>query len=135
MVFRGNKILDEPQSDSTLQDIGSATTVGGSYFAERVRVEEAIKTERYANLETIIGEIRADKLLFLPPDETETAAREVVNEFLINEYVLETGGRYLDSLDDWNPVAVKIIPMVSDRIGKQIIEITTISRLQPLPRR
>ncbi|WP_049909041.1 DUF499 domain-containing protein [Halorubrum saccharovorum] len=120
VIVRGNEILDKPQSDATLRDVGSATTVGGSYLAERI--EEAIEAEGHANVETIIGEIRADESVFLPPDETETAAREAVNEFLIDEYVLEAGGRYLDSLGDRNPMTVKIVPTVSNRIGGEILD-------------
>jgi hypothetical protein len=120
VIVRGNEILDKPQSDATLRDVGSATTVGASYLAERI--EEAIDEDGYANLDTIIGEIRSDESVFLPPDETKTVAREAVNDFLVDDYVLEAGGRYLESLGDRDPRTVKIVPTVPDRIGEQILE-------------
>lgn len=120
VIVKGNEILDKPQSDATLRDVGSARTVGASYLADRI--EEAIDEEGYANLGTIIGEVRADESVFLPPDETETAAREAVNDFLVDNYVLEAGGRYLESLGDRDPTTVKIVPTVSDRIGEQILD-------------
>ncbi|MHC3382035.1 DUF499 domain-containing protein [Haloarcula sp. H-GB5] len=120
VIVHGNGILDKPQSDATLRDVGSATVVGASYLTDRIA--EEIEENGYANLDTIIGEVRADETVFLPPDETQAAAREAVNEFLIDEYVLEAGGRYLDSLGDRDPTTVKIVPTVSDRIGDQILE-------------
>jgi len=120
VIVHGNEILDKPQSDATLRDVGSATTVGASYLTDRIA--EEIEENGYANLDTIIGEVRADETVFLPPDETQAAAREAVNEFLIDEYVLEAGGRYLDSLGDRGPTTVKIVPTVPERIGDQILE-------------
>ena len=120
VIVHGNEILDKPQSDATLRDIGGATVVGASLLTDRI--EEAIDDDGYANLDTIIGEIRADESVFLPPDETEAAAREAVNEFLVENYVLEAGGRYLESLGDRQPTTVKIVPTVGDRVGDQILE-------------
>ena len=120
VIVHGNEILDKPQSDATLRDVGGATVVGASYLTEGI--EDAIDEDGYANLDTIIGELRADESVFLPPDETEAVAREAVNEFLIENYVLEAGGRYLESLGDRQPTTVKIVPTVSDRIGDQILE-------------
>jgi len=120
VVVRGNEILDKPQSDATLRDVGGATIVGASYIADRI--EDATGQEGHANLDTIIGEIRADETVFLPPEETETAAREAVNDYLVDNYVLEAGGRYLDSLGDRDPTTVKLVPTVSDRIGDQILD-------------
>jgi hypothetical protein len=120
VVVRGNEILDKPQSDATIRDIGNATVVGASHLREQI--EERIEADGYANVDTIIGEIRADESVYLPPDETETAAREAVNEFLVDDYVLEAGGRYLESLGDRESTAVKIVPTVSERIGERIVE-------------
>ncbi len=120
VIVRGNEILDKPQLDATLRDVGSATVVGASNLVDRI--EEAITAEGYANLDTIISEVRADETVFLPPDETQTAAREAVNDYLIDDYVLEAGGRYLESLGDREPTTVKIVPTVSDRIGGQILD-------------
>lgn len=120
VIVRGNEILDKPQSDATLRDVGSATVVGASYLIERIKEKNA--EDGYANVDNIIGDIRADENVFLPPDETETVAREAVNEFLIDDYVLEAGGRYLDSLGDRDPTAVKIVPTVPERIGEEILE-------------
>jgi len=120
VIVHGNEILDKPQLDATLRDVGGATVVGASYLADRI--EEAIEDDGYASLDTIIGEIRADESVFLPPDETETTAREAVNEFLVENYVLEAGGRYLESLGDRQPTTVKLVPTVDDRVGNQILE-------------
>jgi hypothetical protein len=127
VIVRGNEILEKPQSDATLRDVGSAEVVGASSLVDRI--EEQITEGGYANLDTIIGEIRADETVFLPPDETGSVAREAVNEFLVDNYLLEAGGRYLDSLGDRDPTTVKIVPTVSDRIGDQILEY--ISGLDP----
>jgi hypothetical protein len=120
VIVRGNEILDKPQSDATLRDVGNATVVGASYLSDRI--EEAIDEDGYANLDTIIGEIRSDESVFLPPDETETVAREAANDFLVDDYVLEAGGRYLESLGDRDPTTVKLVPTVPDRIGEKILE-------------
>jgi len=120
VVVRGNEILDKPQSDATIRHVGNATVVGASHLREQI--EERIKADGYANVDNIIGEIRADESVYLPPDETETAAREAVNEFLVDDYVLEAGGRYLESLGDREPTAVKIVPTVPERIGERILE-------------
>ncbi|MCD2204530.1 DUF499 domain-containing protein [Halobacterium sp. KA-6] len=120
VVVHGNEILDKPQSDATLRDVGSATTVSASYLVDRI--QDAVDKVGYANLDTIIGDIRADETVFLPPDETETATREAVNDFLVDDYVLEAGGRYLETLGDRDPTTVKLIPTVSDRIGDQILD-------------
>jgi hypothetical protein len=120
VIVRGNEILDKPQSDATLRDVGNATVVGASYLAEQIDV--AVNEDGYANVDTIIGEIRSDESVFLPPDDTEIIAREAVNDFLVDNYVLEAGGRYLESLGDRDPTTVKIVPTVPDRIGEKILE-------------
>jgi|GEM_PF-2142567 len=119
VVVRGNEILDKPTSDATLRDVGSATVVGASYLVEEIGMD--IDEDGYANLDAIIGEIRGDETVFLPPDETESVAREAVNEFLVDDYVLEAGGRYLGSLGDRDPTTVKIVPTVPERTGDQIL--------------
>ena len=120
VIVRGNEILEKPQSDATIRDVGNATVVGASHLVDRI--EEKIEEDGYANLDTIIGEVRSDESVFLPPDETESVAREAVNEFLVDDYVLEAGGRYLESLGDREPTDVKIVPTVPERIGDQILE-------------
>jgi len=120
VVVRGNEILEKPQSDATLRDVGNARTIGASALVSEI--EERIEADGAANMSTIIGETRADEAVFLPPDETETTTREAVNEFLVDDHVLEAGGRYLDSLGDRDPTAVTIVPTVTDRVGDQILE-------------
>nr|WP_233710727.1 DUF499 domain-containing protein [Natronococcus pandeyae] len=120
VIIRGNEILEKPQSDATLRDISGAAEVGATQLSEQIKTK--IDQDGYAPLETIIGEIRADEAVFLPPDETESAAREAVNDFLVDEYVLEAGGRYLETLGDRDPTTVKLVPTVSDRIGTKILE-------------
>jgi hypothetical protein len=120
VTVKGNEILDKPQSDATVRDVGGAEVVGASSLVDHI--ETHIDDDGYANLDTIIGEIRAEESVFLPPDETESVAREAVNEFLVDDYVLEAGGRYLGSLGDRDPTTVKIVPTVPERIGDQILE-------------
>jgi hypothetical protein len=120
VIVRGDEILEKPQSDATLRDVGGAEVVGASSLVDRI--EEQISEEGYANLDGIIGEIRAEEAVFLPPDKTESVAREAVNEFLVDDYLLEAGGRYLASLGDRNSTTVKIVPTVSDSIGDKILE-------------
>ena len=120
VIVKGNEILDKPQSDATVRDVGGAEVVGASSLVDRI--ETHIDDDGYANLDTIIGEVRAEESVFLPPDETESVAREAVNEFLVDDYVLEAGGRYLGSLGDRDPTTVKIVPTVPERIGDQILE-------------
>ncbi|MFC7070586.1 DUF499 domain-containing protein [Halobaculum lipolyticum] len=120
VIVKGNEILPKPQSDATLRDVGSATTVRSSYL--RDRIEESIERDGYANMETIIGDIRADETVYLPQNDTATAALEAVNDFLVDDHLLEAGGRYLDSLGDRDPTTVKLVPTVSDRIGEEIAE-------------
>lgn len=127
VVIHGNEILDKPQSDATLRDISGATVVGATHISERI--ERKIDENGYANLDTIIGEIRADETVFLPPDETESAARETVNDFLVGDHLLEAGGRYLGALGDREPTAVKLVPTVSERIGEEILDY--IGELEP----
>ena len=120
VVVRGNEILDKPQSDATLRDVGSARTIGATEVIEKIDAD--IEANGAANVRTILGEIRADEEVFLPPGETEVAVREAVNGFLVEDYVLEAGGRYLGSLGDRDPTAVTIVPTVSDRVGEEILE-------------
>jgi hypothetical protein len=120
VIVKGNEILDKPQSDAALRDIGSATPVAASTLVEQI--EDRISEDGYANLESILGDIRTDESVYLQPDETQSVVREAVNEFLVDNYVLEAGGRYLDSLGDRDPTTVKIVPTVPERIGEQILE-------------
>jgi hypothetical protein len=120
VIVLGNELLDKPQSDATLRSVGDADVVGSAYLSERI--EEAIETEGRASIERIIGEIRADETVFLPPNETESAARDAVTGFLVDDYVLETGSRYHTSLGDRDPTTATLVPTVSERIGGQIIE-------------
>jgi hypothetical protein len=119
VIVRGNEILDKPQLDATVRDVGSATRVGASYLSEQIGA--AIDEDGYANLDAVVGEIRSDESVFLPPDETETIAREAVNDFLVDDYLLEAGGRYLESLGDRESTTVKLVPTVPERIGDQIL--------------
>ncbi len=120
VVVRGNEILEKPTSDATLRYVGDATVVGAATISEQIT--EHIETNGYANLETIIGAIRADESVFLPPDKTKSETLEAVNDFLVDDYVLEAGGRYLESLGDRDPTTVKLVPTVSSRVGEKILE-------------
>ena len=120
VIVRGNELLDRASSDATLRFVGDAEVIGSAYLSERI--EEAIESEGRANIERVIGVIRSDESVFLPPDETESAARDAVTDFLVDDYVLEAGGRYHTSLGDRNPTTVTLVPTVSDRIGQQILE-------------
>ncbi|MFC7198917.1 DUF499 domain-containing protein [Halospeciosus flavus] len=120
LVVHGDEILDEPTADASLRDVSHAKTVSASYIGDRI--EDEIERNGHANLDTIISDIRVDEGVYLPPDETESAAREAVNDFLVEDYVLEAGGRYLESLGDRNPTTVTLMPTVSSETGTQILE-------------
>ncbi|QSX00996.1 DUF499 domain-containing protein [Haloterrigena alkaliphila] len=120
VIVRGNEILDRGQPDATLRYVGDATVISASEISERI--DAHVEKHGYANLETIVGEIRADESVFLPPDETESETLEAVNDFLVDDYVLEAGGRYLESLGDRDPTRVKLVPTVSERIEGKILE-------------
>lgn len=121
VIVLGNELLDKPQNDATLRFVGDAEIVGAAYLAERI--EEKIEMEGRAKIEKIIKEeIRADETVFLPPDDTESAARDAVTNFLVDDFVLKTDGRYPTSLGDRDPTTVTLVPTVFDRIGRQIID-------------
>lgn len=127
VIISGNAILDKPRSDATLRDISGATVVGSAELEAEIR--DAIDTDGRADVDRIISDIRADETVYLPPDETETAAREAVNEFIVDDYLFEDDGRYLDTLGDRDPTGVKLVPTVSSHIGEMISEY--LSDLEP----
>jgi hypothetical protein len=118
VILRGNEILEKPQSDAILRDISDAETVGASELRERIH--SAIRADGYAKLDSVISEIRGDEKVHLPKSETKTVAREAVNDFLVDDHVLEAGGRYLEELADRDPTAVKLLPTVGRRAGEKI---------------
>jgi hypothetical protein len=120
VIVLGNELLDKPQNDATLRFVGNADIVGSASLSERIG--DKIETEGRAKVESVIKDIRADETVFLPPDETENAARDAVTDFLVDNYVLETGGHYHTSLGDRDPTTATLVPTVADRIGGQIIE-------------
>jgi len=64
VIVKGNEILDKPQSDATVRDVGGAEVVGASSLVDRI--ETHIDDDGYANLDTIIGEVRAEESVFPP---------------------------------------------------------------------
>jgi len=62
VIVKGNEILDKPQSDATVRDVGGAEVVGASSLVDRI--ETHIDDDGYANLDTIIGEVRAVESVF-----------------------------------------------------------------------
>lgn len=120
VIVRGNEMLEKPQSDATLRDISDAEKVGVSALREHIL--SAIEAEGYAKIDRIIGEIRSSEDLHLPQADTETVAREAVNDFLVDDHVLEAGGRYLEELGDRDPKVVKVLPTVGGRVAKKVLK-------------
>lgn len=120
IVARGTKLLDKPKLDAAVRDVSEASIIGSSEI--RDRVEQAISDEGRASMERVLREIRGDPDVFLPPEQTDTAVRTVINDCLAENYVLKTGRRYLSDLGNRDPASVTLVPTVSNRVGEEILE-------------
>jgi hypothetical protein len=120
VLYSGKEIVDKADSDRTLRDISDAETIDTPEV--RARIKEELDTSGKADTGRILGEIRRDDAVYLPEGSTERAFREAVNDFLVDEYVLDVGQRYEETLGDRNPSDVTLVPTVTDDVGKQILE-------------
>jgi hypothetical protein len=120
VLYDGDDIVSKARPDTELRDVSDANEVGAPEIKERI--QQRIEEEGAADMSRIIGDIRGDETVYLPDDETETAARQAVTDYLVNNHLLEAGGRYLKSLDERDPTAVKIVPTVTDDVGDEILD-------------
>jgi hypothetical protein len=120
VLYDGNEIVSKARPDTVIRDVSGAETVGASEIEDRI--QSRIDEEGAADVSKILDEIRSDTAVYLPADETETAARQAVAEYLLDGYLLEAGGRYLESLEQRDPTVVKIVPTVTEGVGEKILE-------------
>jgi hypothetical protein len=123
VLYSGTSIVSKAQSDATLRDISGAETVSASTIRSRMR--EALEADGKVDASTILADIRRDETVYLPEADEEMEFREAVNDFLVEDYVLDIGREYVTSLGDRDPTDVVVVPTVSDTVGQQIIDYLT----------
>ncbi|MFP9192162.1 DUF499 domain-containing protein [Natrialbaceae archaeon A-CW1-1] len=120
VLYSGTDIITKAQSDATIRDISAAETIGATEVRDRIR--EALMSSGKANTRRILREIRQDENVYLPDSETEIAFREAVNDFLVDDHVIDSERRYSPSLDDRTPTDLTLVPTVSDEVGDTIMD-------------
>jgi hypothetical protein len=120
VLVSGSEIISKARSDATLRDVSETDRIGTDEV--RARIEAAIEAAGEANTEQVLTAIRNDTEVFLPADETESAFRGAISQLVGDEHRIDTGGDYVSSLGDRNPLAVVLVPMVTDEIGNRILE-------------
>ena len=112
--------LGIPEPDATLRDVSDADRLGVSRV--RSRIETAIDAAGEADTGQVLTAIRNDPEVFLPDDETESAFRGAVSGLVSDGYRIKTGGDYVSSLGNRDPLSVTLVPMVDDETGERILE-------------
>ena len=120
VLYDGDEIVSKARPDTELRDISDADEVGAPELKERIG--GSIEEQEVADMSKIIGDVRNDDTVYLPDDETETSARQAVTDYLVEDHLLEAGGRYLDSLEERDPTDVRVVPTVTDDVGDDILE-------------
>jgi len=120
VLYSGTEIVTKAQSDATIRDISEAERIGTPEVRERIG--EALEGSGRANTHRILEEIRRDKTVYLPDDETERAFREAVTDFLVDDYLVDVDREYSDSLGDRDPTDVTLVPVVPEDVGEQILD-------------
>jgi len=120
VLYDGNEIVSKARPDTVLRDVSDAEQVGSSELKKRI--QESIDEEGVADTAKILSEVRNDETVYLPDEETETAARQAVAEYLVDGYLLEAGGRYLENLEERDPTSVRVVPTVTEDVGEKILE-------------
>jgi hypothetical protein len=120
VLYSGTDIVSKARSDATIRDISAAERI--STPEVRGYIRDALDGNGRANTHRILEEIRRDESIYLPDDETERAFRTAVTDFLVDDYLVDDDHEYEDSLGSRDPTDVTIVPVVSDDIGKQILE-------------
>lgn len=120
VLYSGDGIVTKARSDTTIRNVSDAERLGSDDL--KSGIHEEIQDKGFANMDTIIKEVRSDESVYLPAEETEDEARKAVNEYLIDNYVLEAGGRYLSELGERDPTSVKIRPNVTEDVAEDIFE-------------
>ena len=121
VIYSGTEILEKAQSDATIRDISGAERIGAPEIRGRIR--EALEANGRADTHRILEEIRQDETVYLPGgEETDRAFREAVNDFLVDDYLIDHNRQYAESLGDRDPTDVTIVPVVPDDIGDEILD-------------
>jgi hypothetical protein len=118
VLYNDTEVISKAQSDATLRDVAEAEVIGAPEVRERIR--EAISSGK-ADTSQILRQIRQDESVHLPDSDTESAFREAVNDFLVDDYVIDLGDRYTSSLADRDPTDVSVVPTVSDDAADKIL--------------
>jgi len=121
VVVHGTELLEKPRSDATIRDVGGAERIGASGINDRI--DDLIAEDGRADMAQVIGTIRADDGVFLPPEETETAVRQAVYDHLVDEHLLWDGDRFGEELGDRDPAAVTLVPTVPPELGESILSL------------
>jgi hypothetical protein len=119
ILISGSDILDKVRSDATLRDVSDAETIGADEI--RNRIEETIDAAGEADTTQVLTTIRNDAAVHLPQEDTESVFRSAVSSLLTDGYKLKTGGDYVSTLGDREPISVVLAPMVSEDIGDRIL--------------
>jgi hypothetical protein len=120
VLYSGTDIVTKAQSDATIRDISDAERIGTPEVRGRIR--DALESSGRANTRRILEDIRRDDTVYLSADDTTRSFREAVNDFLVDDYVIDIDREYFDSLDDRDPTDVTLVPVVPDDVGEKIIE-------------
>ena len=120
VLYSGTDIVSKAQSDATIRDISAAERIGTAEVRERIR--EALEGAGRADTHRILEDIRRDSTVYLPGDETERAFREAVTDFLVEEYLVDGGRTYSETLGDRDPTDITLVPMVSEAVGQEILD-------------
>ncbi|MFC6953474.1 DUF499 domain-containing protein [Halorubellus litoreus] len=120
VLYSGTAIVTKAQSDATIRDISEAERIGAPEVRDRIRT--ALEGSGRANTHRILEEIRRDETVYLPGDQTDRAFREAVNDFLVDDYLVDIDHEYADDLGDRDPTDLTLVPVVSDDVGDQILE-------------
>jgi hypothetical protein len=120
VLVSGSDIISKARSDATLRDVSGADRIGADEVRERI--EAAVDAAGEANTEQVLTAIRNDTDVFLPADETKSAFKAAISQLVGDGYRIDTGGEYVSSLGDRDPLSVVLVPMVSDDTGDNILD-------------
>nr|WP_027119197.1 ATPase [Natronorubrum tibetense] len=120
VLVSGSEIITKARSDATLRDVSDTNRIGVTEV--RSRIEAAIDAAGEAKTGQVLTAIRNDSEVFLSDDETESAFRGAVSGLISDGHRVNTGGDYVNSLGNRDPLSVTLVPMVDDNTGERILE-------------
>ncbi|WP_233553836.1 DUF499 domain-containing protein [Halococcus sp. IIIV-5B] len=119
VLYSGANVVSKAQSDATIRDVSDANPIGSGEVRERV--DDALESDGRADTRRVLEAIRRDESIYLPGDETDQIFREVVSDALVENYRIDIDREYVASLGDRDPTNVRLVPIVSDDVGDEII--------------